>query len=1417
MNNLSHKEFLAKSNALKVNTKDYYVDVEPHPKYTLIREVMSKYYGLTEGVLIFLKELNHPRKNDRFIANEARGYCLNYFHLIRNHAEGPAAAALFADIFADLLQSPEEEVRRDAADNFLLFLQKMIRECGPEHIGRFMPVLNSAFRTIRNLDDDNFFLFVKSYYRLEKTAEDLISYLPEISPDFTELNSLLRKYCRRTCSYWLSEADPLPWFEKEVDKIENRDQLADIFSPISHTRIKELEQKLDRIADSPSASLDETQDLHQLRLLLELPGYSRIADLYREIPRKLLEAGKDKTRGSRWKVIFLFHIMNISGLSLIHEETLREINRIMGWLISHETHLNIEILLTKAFSILNARTREFPVTSLNCILNMGRGIYKTDESDLIKLFIDAVLGMGFHAPMISGVGNDWQIQVNPAHIRNIRTWLELIELSPQWSTRLLSGLIIHLSLSGVFIKDTDLFPRDITRLLNCDIRQVYNLVKQLARLFPVYFNEIGAEGELRDISTQIDEISHRKDLLIHFLRKQIHVESSNRVVAFTEAVLRCWLSGKKEFAMPFVPPNIYEQIEEDGPHMQGVHRVMRWLRDGRGVSIPDDLQEMDSTELKWLLNSLSDAAAEDKQRVELAVRLYRLLHQKYSLILGMKSDAEIQNGLSHIAAESLSCSEKLKQGLAEADIHRKLPLLLDCLDSLKEVILSDKSYEIQEDIYKKRHFTVDIPSMYGSYHETKFDALGLTFRIESAVNVCFEEIVENLDLNLITRETFYQVYDLLKLFDRALKVDGISSAELEMQLELLRHALKTRGFTFTQYIDIFKGFAQAVRNIINDYFNNIHENNLRRILARIPLRQIQERYVSPADTDDREKIRHRVSEIFFRERIAFSLGLRQLDVLLLRILNTLFHQSAMLQEDQFRLRLLLNYDPQRAMVSINHAEEKANGIIHLGNKGYNLVRLNHMEFPVPPGFIITTEIFRCRYVVENYPPAERNFKEQISNHIRLLEKQTGKRFGDPANPLLFSVRSGSSISQPGMMDTFLNVGMDERIAAGLAQRTGNGWFAWDNYRRFVQCYGMAHGLSRDEFDDIIFRKKAEKGIAFKRSFTGEEMRDVALAYKKRVKEAGIAITEDLFVQLLQTIQIVLNSWESEKAGTYRRIMGISDDWGTAVTVQSMVYGNLSRESGSGVVFTHTPKWSEDTVRLWGDFTIGNQGEDVVSGLVNTLPVSIIQQDNEMRETDITLESHFPEIFKTLKKWASELIYNHGWSPQEIEFTFEGPKPENLWLLQSRNMAIRGQTKVYTFAPESMTPDRVLLGNGIGVSGGAMSGRAVFTLEEIEQWRKKEPETKLILMRGDTVPDDIKEIHAADGLLTARGGVTSHAAVVAHRLEKTCVVGCGNLFCFEKDGKGIFENINMIVHSGDFISIDGQKGHIYLGHMKIKES
>jgi pyruvate,orthophosphate dikinase len=1390
-----------KSKALEVNIADYHVDVAIDEKYFLLKEVMSQYYGIMEGLNTFLQELSHPYRNWQFIVKEARAYSLNYFHLLKGHPKGPDAAVLFVGILSDAIEfTKDPEVRSDAVDNLLLFLNKILTDAGSD-FPRFLTVINDAFDRIRKYPDDHFFLFVKSYCQIPRLSGHLIKKIQDRPSELGPVRDLLERYYHTVYDYWLGEVDPGGWFEAELEEPRHGEYWQDLFDDISHRQIAKWQLQLNGIVTTGAPASREV-----LAQMLELPAYNRFVDIYRRLPQHLLEAGRDGKWGNGWKVIFLFHIMGVNGLSMIHEETLRDINRTLAWLIGHEKHWNIRKLIKKTFSILKDRAINFPATALDCVLNMGRGVYETDEIDLVNFFINHVIDMGFQTPMINGIGNDWQIRANTSHILNIRMILELIEQHPQWSTRLLSSLIIHLSLCGIFIRDTDLFPRDITRLLNSHIKPVYNLVKQLARVFPVYFNDIGAEGHLRDISTRIDEIYRRKDVLVHFLRKQSHVESSNRIIDLMEAMIGFWKTRDKRGLGSYVPPQIYSQIQTRGPYIDDVYRILQYL-ENHGVALPSDLLAWPDTKLSPLINQAPDVCPEDKERVQLGVELYKLLHQKYNL-----NFIEMDRYLARLGASGFSGLKNLRKALKETDLQKKLFMLLDYLENLKEVILSSKTYEIKEDIYKKRHITIDIPSMYGSYHETKFDALGLTFRIESLVNVLFEELLNKVDLRLITRTTFYEVFDLLVLFDKALKIDGMRSVESERQLDLLAHSLEVRGFSFTQYVDIFKGFVQAVRNIINDNFNNVHEGNLDRILAGLPTDRLLEKYTSDRDKDDPEKLHHRVSEIFFRDRIALSLGLQQLDVFLTRLLNTLFYQSHKLPPD--RLRMLLNYDPQLAITNLEKPNSKVTGIIFLGNKGLNMMRMKNFGLPVPPGFIITTEVFRCREMLDNYPEANRNFKKQVVRNIAILEKATGKIFGDPKNPLLFSVRSGSSISQPGMMDTLLNVGMNEDIAAGIEALTGNGWFAWDNYRRFLQCYGMSFGLERDDFDSIISEMKRRAGIPLKRHFTGPQMRKVALTYKGLIKDYGIDIVEDPLEQLLLTIKVVFDSWQSAKAVAYRRIMGISDDWGTAATVQDMVYGNVSRQSGSGVIFTHNPHWPGDSLRLWGDFTIGNQGEDVVSGLVRTLPISIAQQDIEMRDTDTTLESHFPEIYAALKEWAHELIGRRGWSPQEMEFTFEGAAREDLFLLQTRDMAMRERKKVLTFDPEKLGGKNIV-GHGIGVSGGAMSGRVVFDLDEIYRWREQEPNTLLILLRSDTVPDDIREINAADGLLTARGGLTSHAAVVAHRLGKTCVVGCSNLICNEKEKYCTFDEAHL--KSGEFISIDGLEGIVCKGFLEVLEA
>lgn len=1389
------------SKALEANIASYSVDVKVDSKYEPLLEIMSKYYGIMGGVTTFLKELSHPYMNWQFVVKEARGYSLDYFHLLKNHPRGAEGASLFVGIFSRAIESTvRDEVRTEAVDNFLLFLHKIISDSS-EQIPRFIPVLNKAFSLIRNYPDDVFLLFIKSYYQINKLAKAFWEKSSEFNADLRDINRLLTQYFQNTYSYWLSEPDPRAWFVAEAGDIENFKKIDAIFEPVSHQRLIASNNSLMNIIRTCN---DQNRDY--LEKLLELPGYNEIVDHYKSIPRALFIEGTRNGEGNNeWKLIFLFHIMHTSGLSLIHEDSLRDINRTLSWAIVHEKHKNISELIEKTFSILKARFERFPGTSLSCVLNVGKGVYKTDDIDLVNFFIDSMIDLGFQAPMIGGVGNDWQIKVNAAHLQNIRIWLDLIEFNPKRSTRLISYLIIHLSLCGVFIKDTDLFPRDITHLLNSGIAPVYNLVKQLCRLFPVYFNDIGAEGRLRDISTEIDEILQRKDVLIHFLRKQSHVESSNRIVSFMEATLDFWKTRDKTVLEPFIPPSIYNLIDPEGPYVDGVYRGISKFRES-GIPLPNGILYVKDDALAKILENAPDISETDRKRVLLAAEFYKLLNQKYNLDF-----IEIEHYIAQLQAEAFPDLDKLKDALAETDATAKLTKLVDYLERLKELILSDKTYEIREDIYKKRHFAVDIPSMYGRYHEMKFDALGLTFRIESLVNVLLEQLVDSIDLNLITKAAFYEIRDVLLLFDKVLKLDGIASAEFERQLDFLAHSLEIRGFSFTQYLDIFKGFAQAVKNMINDYFNNIHDPNLNRILAQIPVEQIQDKFLPHEGLSDQEKLRHRISEIFSRDRMALSLGLPQLDLLLTRILHTLFRQSDKVPED--KLHLLLNYDPHRAITCIKCPNKRVKSIIYLGNKGANLVRLTEYGLPIPPGFIVTTEVFRSVEMIESYAAAEENLRDQVAHYICVLESMTGKRFGDPGNPLLLSVRSGASISQPGMMDTFLNVGINEDIANGVAGITGNTWFAWDNYRRFLQGYGMSYGLKRDDFDAIIDAHKQRLSIPLKRGFTGEQMKRIALDYRRYILDAGVEVIGKPFEQLFMIIKRVLKSWESAKAKTYRKIIGISDDWGTAVTVQKMVFGNMSRQSGTGVFFTHNPRWSEDVIRLWGDFSQGNQGEDVVAGLVKTLPISEIQIATEKRETDISLQTHYPHIYQALKRIAVDLVKEKGWSPQEMEFTFESPDVKDLYILQSRDMAFRERKQVLTFDFEGLTEDK-FMGHGIGVSGGAMTGRVVFSLEEIDEWRRREPDTSLILVRSDTVPDDIREIFSADGLLTARGGLTSHAAVVAHRLERTCVVGCSELLCNEKDRSCSFNRVKL--SSGDFISMDGRQGAVYFGRLKINE-
>ena len=1397
------KEFT--SQALLANLRETAVKDFTIPEaHWIFLEVVSGYQGLEKQALELIREINHPYRNLRLVIADLRSFLLKNFRIIVRHSRGKEAFRVAFEILLEILHaSSQEEISRQAAEALLALCDKLVSSLDAGALKAFLPVFEELLTKLKTLPLEKFLLFLRGYFSFKRLArafyekiqnEKLLSFWSDFLLHVFEV----------TYEYWLSQPDPSRWMAEECACTlgSAARKYFELIKPISHETLKEYLEKI--------KSLKKKASPPPLEELWGFPDYLEIIRFYKELPEKVASLARGTTPDDPFhnvKIIFLFRIVETPGLSPIHEEALREINRELVQMIRREPSESLDEFITRTFSLLKRNIKHFPWTALQCIRNMGFEILDRGDPRLAELFLEEVVKFGFEPPEIKGVDREWHLICNPAHLLNIRTWLEIIAHHPKWCTTLLSALIINLKLAGTCIRDTDLFQKDVSKLLNSEIEPVYNLVKQFCRILPVYYHEIGAEGLLRDVSTELDEIHARKDELIHFLRKQSHVESSNLIIDFIEAIIRFWRTKDKEPLKPYIPPELFERIPEGGPYVDEVHRIVNFLFEEAGLEKEKDLLNLPEQEAKRILAGFK-APEDEKRRALLLIKMYQLEVQKYSFNL-----LELRSYLEQAKNWGFEGIDELLKALESEDLETRLAAVLDYLEYLQGIILSPEKFKPREDIYFKRHIAADIPSMYGRYHERKFDALGLTFRLEALANTYFEELVSSLELPFITRSTFFQIIKILHYFRRALQIEGISSKKFNTYLNLLKASLDMRRFTYTQYLDIFRGLLEGVKDITKVYYISPHRENLAIILRQLGRTHLLPKYLAGQEDVSDEELFHRVSERFFRNLIASAFSLQPLDNFVTRLYRTLLEQREKLSQED--LDLLMTYDPARALCPLYQPNPLTQDLIHLGNKGYNLYLLATLGLPIPPGFIITTEVFRCYRVIKKYQATYEDFWRQIKEVLSQVEEQTGRRFGDPKNPLLLSVRSGAAISMPGMMATVLNVGSNFEVIEGLAAKTGNLWFAWDTYRRFIQSWGMAHGLEREIFNRLMREHKSLYGVKKKREFSGEQMKELALKYRETVLAKGIPIVDDPWEQLLISIELVISSWNSEKARAYRQIMGVSDYWGTAVCVQAMTFGNLSLSSGTGVVFTAPPFGKLSRVALWGDYTPGNQGEDIVSGLVTTYPISIEQKKREGREEEPSLEEQFPEIYHALFEIAQDLIYDKKWSHQEIEFTFEGPGRKGLFILQSRDMVTKEERptiKVFVPGPEL---EKSFVGRGIGVSGGALSGRVVFTLEDIEQFRKEDPDAPLILLRFDTVPDDIKEISAADGLLTARGGQTSHAAIVASRLGKTCVVGYENLIIYEDRGYARLDN--HIVRRGDWLSIDGVTGRIYLGRHEVREA
>jgi len=1437
------------SDALKANLQETAVDeVAIAPDQQILADIVRDYKGIHHTVCDLLLEINHPFRNWSQILPKLRAFILKHSHQYARHEQGPTAFSQLIGIHLLAIGQAWENLKHKktapaiihskspkswdtiialAMESLLAYLEKFIQDLDEQSLLRHQEAFNTAIDQIAALDDPALILMVQGYHPIKKTAAALLAVSRDSGFDCGPFTRLYTKLLAIDYQYWLNEEDPLPWFTAACGHNHDDWDVANLFNAISHGAMRENLAALD---PEEMIALPPTE---RLQHLLTLPAHLDIVRVYKDIPPKLLavpfpnasypggvekqlplqgpdfcylDATVDRFAENR-KLLFLFRIMDTHGLFLIHEETLREINRSLVLLIHEQSFEEIEQFLLTTFQLLKANVIKFPHTSLQCIQVLGTEIFKKGSGGLVESFLWEVVRFGFQYANVTGVDQDWQPIANPAHLVNIRVWLSLIMQEPKWCSTLFSALIINLHLSGTCIKDTDLFQRDITELLNHPIGPIYNLAKQFAKLLPVFFNEIGAEGELREVSTELDETHRRKDVLIHFLRKQSHVESSNLIVNFIRAIFTFWHIGDKTVLDQFLPQEVLYGLQTSGPFIDDLHILMKRVFELPDIKRVEDLLAWDEARRDNFLAQQSDLNPVEMRRFALLVHMYTLLHEKYNLglqDLRQQLEIAVNSGFPEI--------QELIEALETCDTFECLDAILDHLENLQKIILSPDTFEAKEDIYYKRHIAVDIPSVYGRYRERKFDALGLTFRLENLAKVYLEKIPETVNTSFITEATFIRIINCLTIYLRALKIDGITSRYLETYVALLSSSVKQKRFSYTQYLDIFRGLSEGVKDIIYAYYTNLHENNLSIIAPQIGEGNLLPRYRNLWHEEDLTGSVHRLNESFLRDLIAGTFGLQHLDNFITKIYQTLENQKELLNETN--LDLLMTYNPENVISFLHRNNQQTNNVIMLGNKGYNLSLLAADKKPVPPGFIITTEIFRCWPVVKDFFKAKNEFMSQIRQSLSEMEHMTGRKFGDPASPLLVSVRSGAAVSMPGMMATLHNVGLNEEISAEFAKATGKKYLAWDNYRRFLQSWAMAKGVEREVFQVLMNQAKAKHDVQVKRQFSPEQMRELALNYQKTIRGIGIGIPDDPWLQLTGAIEMVLDSWNTPKTKEYRALMDVSDAWGTAVIIQAMVFGNTSPESGSGVLFTAHPYRKVRRVALWGDYATEDQGEDIVSGLVTTYPVSVEQAELDGRSKDLSLERRFPKIYQRLRDIARDLVYEKQWNPQDIEFTFEGPEAEDLFMLQSRDMITIKKKENFDAFVESMEMNKAILGKGIGVSGSALAGRAVFTVAHINRLRQEDPGTPLILIRQDTVPEDIKEISQADGLLTARGGQTSHASLVALRLDKTCIVGCKNLKVYETEER--CEIGGHTIRFGDPISIDGRKGLFLRGIHPLKK-
>lgn len=1326
-------------------------------------KLSADYWGINERTRNFFNEYDHPYANQRLVSEELRRLGLGDFWFYRQCAEPEKALRIVLDLFEETLErTAQSEVFEVVFPSFVEYLSQLAQE-GEAFHGLLLRGLDrlKALAVAGNTVVLRNASFVKVQLGLLSRSEDTAPLLFQLMHELTN----------QVITYWATMSNAEGWYEKNRELFSK--SYANALHHIGRSFFDGLQSRL--------AAVKTFDELDR-----ELPLYMEISDYFR-------------TRTDTFRVItdrfyYLLYLLHIPPMAAVRNSLLLDLNQLIKRLFAELKPDQVPTFADNIFSLFRELMDEQSSTVLDCLATLGREVINSPQEQFTADFVQRIIALPFVVPGPLKLSSEWRIKVDPNHIKNIRVWLELFETSPRHYSKLLAALTVNLKLKGIFIFDTDLFQRDVTALLNSDFLPYFRKVKQLCRIFPVYFNEIGAEGELRDITTAIDELTHRQDRLIYFLRKQVHIESNNTHIALTRKIFNFWLNGDLRPLEEWLPEDVRVMIDPNGKWVAPMRNLILAVAEKGHVKPADLIEEHPDKIDKWVMG-IKGHGSVNKKRLAMLCRLYFILIEKYSF--SAVNIAKSLRKYNFLAPDDITA---LEEAITKKNREQALILIFGFISTLNKLILSEEKTEGWENIYHKRHVAFGIPSMYGEYHERRFEALGLIFKLEQAALLLTEELVKSINLNYITAKTLERIAAVLELYREGLLLDGIENHVFNSNLSMFVYSLRSQSFSLHQYTNIFNFMGENIREIIAKYFFSPYEDVLKTIVPGLVEDLAHDRVHA-------QQLMHMHSEAFYRDMLSSSFLLQSLDNFIAAVLGSLRNMLENFSSEQ--LRDIMSYNSDMVISPLYDQAKHIDNQVFIGSKAFFLKKLYSLGYPVPPGFVITTEVFRRKDTILQHKNLSREMDSMIMTQIRRLEKMTGKELGNPEKPLLLSVRSGTAVSMPGAMNTFLNVGINEKIIEALSQQPNYGWTSWDCYRRFLQSWGMASGLSRDIFDQIMIDFKKRYKVQLKVQFTPAQMRDMAFAYREVLHRNHIKIEEEMLPQIRQAILNVFQSWDTDRAKVYRKHLQIADEWGTAVILQKMVLGNINYTSGTGVLFTYNPHLRKPGVNLYGDYSLVSQGEDVVGGLVHVLPVSRNQSHSRIKGN--SLEEKFPAIYQRLYDIAVELTEKHGFGHQEIEFTFESERAEDLYILQTRDQDVRPKARTAQFAVsrEKMR----LLGQGIGIGGGAMNGIIVFDQEDLTALRAQYPDRKLILVRPDTVPDDIGIIFQCDGLLTARGGATSHAAVTAFRLGKICIVNCTDLVVNEKEKKCIMKKQTLV--AGDEIAIDGSHGNVYKGNYEIQ--